>query len=125
MEERFPNNKLTKDEESVILYGGTERPFSGEYYDNFRSGTYVCKRCGHPLYRSKDKFESGCGWPSFDDEIEGTIRKLVDKDGERTELRCSNCDAHLGHVFYGEKFTQKDVRHCINSISLRFIPDSK
>lgn len=116
-------NRLTKDEERIIVYGGTEPPFTGEYYSNSRKGAYVCRRCGQSLYGSMDKFESECGWPSFDDEIPGAIRKLIDKDGLRTEIRCSNCDAHLGHVFYGEKFTKKDVRHCVNSISMKFIPE--
>ncbi|MEM0136674.1 MAG: methionine-R-sulfoxide reductase, partial [Thermoplasmatales archaeon] len=123
MEKQTSFNKLTKEEEKVILYGGTEFPFTGEYYNNFKNGMYVCKRCGNPLYRSSDKFESDCGWPSFDDEVDGAIRKLKDADGMRTEIRCANCDAHLGHIFYGEKFTPKDTRHCVNSISMKFIPD--
>jgi methionine-R-sulfoxide reductase len=122
--ENFPT-KLTREEERVIVYGGTEMPFSGEYYDNFRKGTYVCRRCGKALYRSVDKFESDCGWPSFDSEIAGAVRKLADKDGVRTEIRCANCDAHLGHVFYNEGFTPKNTRHCVNSISMRFIPEEE
>ena len=123
MKKQATFNALTKEEERVILLGGTEFPFTGEYYDNFRKGTYVCRRCGAALYRSGDKFESDCGWPSFDDEIEGAVRKLPDKDGMRTEIRCANCDGHLGHIFYGERFTPKNVRHCVNSISMRFIPE--
>ncbi|MGC8538131.1 MAG: methionine-R-sulfoxide reductase [Candidatus Micrarchaeia archaeon] len=120
-ETRF--RKLTKEEERVIVYKGTERPFSGEYEHEFRKGTYVCKRCGAKLYRSEDKFDAHCGWPSFDDEIKGAIRRVPDPDGHRTEIECANCGAHLGHVFEGEHLTKKNVRHCVNSISMIFIPD--
>ena len=123
MKKQTTYNTLTKEEERVILLGGTEFPFTGEYYDNFKKGTYVCRRCGSALYRSSDKFESDCGWPSFDDEIEGAVRKLPDKDGMRTEIRCANCDGHIGHIFYVERFTPKNVSHCVNSISMKFIPE--
>ncbi len=115
--------KLTPEEERVIVNKGTEMPFSGEYEHNFRNGTYVCKRCGAALYRSKDKFDARCGWPSFDDEIKGAVKRIPDADGERTEIECANCNAHLGHVFVGEGFTKKNVRHCVNSISMLFIPE--
>ena len=116
-------HELTKEEESIIVHKGTEKPFTGKYYAFWERGTYVCKRCGTPLYRSENKFESDCGWPSFDDEIPGTVKRLPDPDGVRTEIQCTNCGAHLGHVFKGEGFTKKDTRHCVNSISMNFIPD--
>ena len=114
--------ELTKEEERVIIHKGTEKPFSGKYENHWEEGVYVCKRCGAELYRSGDKFDASCGWPSFDDEIDGAVKRSPDADGHRVEITCANCGAHLGHVFEGEGFTGKDTRHCVNSISMEFIP---
>ncbi len=117
--------KLTPEEERIIVYKGTEMPFTGEYDKNFKKGTYICRRCGNPLYKSEDKFDGHCGWPSFDDEIPDAVKRMPDPDGMRTEIECSKCGAHLGHVFSGERFTEKNTRHCVNSISMIFVPDEK
>jgi peptide methionine sulfoxide reductase msrA/msrB len=118
-------NKLTKGQEVIILEKGTEAPFSGKYNNFFEKGLFVCARCNAPLYKSEYKFVSECGWPSFDDEIEGAVKRTDDPDGLRTEITCNNCEAHLGHVFIGEHLTDKNTRHCINSLSLKFIPKEK
>lgn len=118
-------NELNEVERSVIEGKGTERPYTGMYYKFDEKGTYLCKKCNAPLYRSGDKFDAHCGWPSFDDEIKGSVKRTTDADGSRTEITCANCGAHLGHVFMGEGLTSKNTRHCVNSISLDFLPDTK
>ncbi len=117
--------KLDPYEEFVIINKGTEKPFTGKYNDFYENGTYVCKRCGLPLYKSSSKFKSDCGWPSFDEEIPGAVRRQSDADGQRTEITCAYCGAHLGHVFEGEGYTSKNVRHCVNSVSMEFVPNGQ
>ncbi|MBI5289406.1 MAG: methionine-R-sulfoxide reductase [Chloroflexi bacterium] len=120
--EQPKHNELTPEERYVIEGKGTEPPFTGEYDDFYQPGTYVCRRCSAPLYRSDDKFDAHCGWPAFDDEIPGAVTRLPDPDGRRIEIECASCGGHLGHVFLGEHLTEKDTRHCVNSLSMRFVP---
>lgn len=122
--ERPTYNELTAEERYVIESKGTERPFSGEYDDCFEAGTYTCRRCGAGLYRSGDKFDAHCGWPAFDQEIPAAVKRLPDPDGQRTEIECAACGAHLGHVFVGERLTEKNTRHCVNSLSMKFVPNT-
>jgi len=119
------HNKLTKEEERVIIHKGTEIPFTGEYDSFYKPGTYICRQCNAPLYRSKNKFDAHCGWPAFDQEIKGAVKRVPDSDGMRVEIQCAKCNGHLGHVFVGERMTETNTRHCVNSISLKFVPDGK
>lgn len=116
-------NDLTPKQYNILVERGTEMPFSGEYDNHYEKGTYVCGWCNTPLYTSDSKFDAGCGWPAFDDEIPGAVKRILDLDGIRTEIRCAHCDGHLGHVFEGEYITPKNVRHCVNSLALKFIPE--
>ena len=118
-------NKLTPEEEKVMIHKGTEYPFSGEYDDFYEEGMYVCRRCDEPLFSSKSKFDAGCGWPAFDDSFSNAIRRLPDPDGMRIEIECAKCGGHLGHEFVGEQLTAKNTRECVNSLSIRFIPSNR
>ncbi len=121
----MPYNTLTQEEKHVIEDKGTERPFTGEYDNFYQDGTFICRRCNTPLFSSKTKFDAGCGWPAFDENYPNAVKRLPDPDGMRTEIECAHCSAHLGHVFEGEKLTDKDTRHCVNSLSIKFIPEGK
>lgn len=118
-------NQLTAEEKKVIEDKGTETPFTGEYDDFYEPGTFICRRCNTPLFSAKSKFDAGCGWPAFDDDFPNVVKRILDADGHRTEIRCAHCDAHLGHVFEGEHLTDKNTRHCVNSLSIRFIPEGQ
>ncbi len=121
----MPYNKLTPQEEDIIEGKGTEPPFSGEYDDFYEDGVFICKKCNAPLFSSESKFDAGCGWPSFDEEYPNSLKRIPDTDGQRVEIQCANCGAHLGHEFLGEHLTDKNTRHCVNSLSIRFIPKNQ
>lgn len=118
-------NKLTPQEKAIIERKGTEASFSGKYDNFYQDGIYICRKCNTPLFRAEAKFDAGCGWPSFDANYPDAVKRIPDADGERTEIQCANCQAHLGHVFEGEKLTDKDTRHCVNSLSIKFIPKNQ
>lgn len=118
-------NPLTTEEKRVIEDKGTEAPFTGEYDNFYKDGTYVCRKCNNPLFSSKSKFDAGCGWPAFDENYTNAVKRITDSDGTRTEIQCAICSGHLGHVFEGEKFTKSDTRHCVNSLSIKFVPIGK
>jgi peptide-methionine (R)-S-oxide reductase len=122
--EKTTYNPLTPEEQYIIEHKGTERPFTGEYDDFYEAGTYICRRCNAELYRSDDKFDARCGWPAFDNEVPGAVNRLSDPDGMRVEIECANCGGHLGHVFVGERLTATNTRHCVNSLSMRFVAAS-
>jgi len=115
-------NKLTSQEEDIILGKSTEAPFTGEYDNFYEDGVFICRRCNASLFSSESKFDAGCGWPAFDEEYPNSLKRLPDPDGDRTEIQCANCGAHLGHEFVGENLTEKNIRHCVNSLSIRFVP---
>ncbi len=121
----MPYTKLTPQEEDIIVGKGTEAPFSGEYDNFYEDGVFICKRCNAPLFSSESKFDAGCGWPAFDGEYPDSLERVPDADGERTEIQCSNCSAHLGHEFVGEHLTDKNLRHCVNSLSIKYIPKNQ
>lgn len=116
-------NTLTPEERNIIEGKGTEAPFTGEYDDFYKQGTFICRKCNAPLFSSKAKFDAGCGWPAFDENFQNALRRVPDNDSTRTEIQCTRCGGHLGHVFEGELLTEKNTRHCVNSLSIRFIPE--
>lgn len=125
MDSTIKYNDLTPQQEQVLVNKATDRPYTGDYYGKKDNGLYICRRCNNPLYTSEDKFDSHCGWPSFDDEIKGSVTRILDADGRRTEIVCNNCEGHLGHVFLGEQMTDKNTRHCVNTSSILFVPKDK
>jgi peptide-methionine (R)-S-oxide reductase len=125
MDSTIKYNDLTPQQEQVLVNKATDRPYTGDYYEKKDNGLYICRRCNNPLYTSEDKFDSHCGWPSFDDEIKGSVTRILDADGRRTEIVCNNCEGHLGHVFLGEQMTDKNTRHCVNTSSILFVPKDK